>query len=255
MKYISSLSGGVASAVAHNRAIERYGKKNVTPWFADTLYEDEDLYRFLGDLENYWNQKIIRQSQGMTPPQVAEREKMIFNNRHAYCSRVLKIEPFTVLVKACPKPVTILLGLDWTEEHRMVAPKKNYERIDGVTVDFPLMWKPLDFDMFQTVKSWGIKIPKLYKMGFPHNNCGGRCFRQGISEWLRLRVHFPERFEEVKDWETAQQNIGDARKSHAICKDQSGNKNIPLSLRNIEKRKLDDNKSNQEDMFACFCSY
>jgi hypothetical protein len=41
-------------------------------------------------------------------------------------------------------------------------------------------------------------------MGFPHNNCGGRCIKQGVKEWLRLRYHFPERFEAMKQWELAE---------------------------------------------------
>ena len=55
--YLSSLSGGAASAVAHDRAINRYGVDRVIPWFADVLYEDDDTYRFLSDLETRWNQK------------------------------------------------------------------------------------------------------------------------------------------------------------------------------------------------------
>ncbi len=252
MKYISSISGGVASAVAHHRAMEKYG--DVTAWFADTLYEDEDLYRFLEDLEKFWGIKIQRHAVGLNPYQTAEREKMIFNQKMAFCSRILKIEPFTELLEKTDKPATVFLGMDWSEEHRMAAPKKNYEKIEGVTVDYPLMWKPYDYDVFATVKSWGIKIPRLYGMGFPHNNCGGRCVRQGISEWLRLRQHFPERFAEVRDWETAQQAIGDARKDYAICRDQSGGKVKPLSLRDIEDRKLEEG-AGQEDLFSCFCSY
>ena len=43
MQHIVSLSGGSASAVAADRVIERYGSDSVTLWFADTLWEDEDL--------------------------------------------------------------------------------------------------------------------------------------------------------------------------------------------------------------------
>tara|TARA_R110000824_G_scaffold82277_6_gene206293 strand:- start:505 stop:657 length:153 start_codon:yes stop_codon:yes gene_type:complete len=49
MNHIVSLSGGISSAVAANRVIERYDKDKVTLWFADTLWEDQDLYRFLGN--------------------------------------------------------------------------------------------------------------------------------------------------------------------------------------------------------------
>jgi hypothetical protein len=138
----------------------------------------------------------------------------------------------------------------------MKAPKLAYESIPGVSVEFPLMWKPYDFDVFQTVRSWDIEIPRLYKMGFPHNNCGGRCIRQGIGEWQRLKIHFPERFADVRDWEAAQQAIGDSRQGYSICKDQSNGEVKPLSLAEIEKREVLPNESaKQEDLFACFCSY
>ena len=53
MKHIVSLSGGTASAIAGDRVINRYGKENVILWFADTSWEDEDLYRFLEDLDTF----------------------------------------------------------------------------------------------------------------------------------------------------------------------------------------------------------
>lgn len=256
MKYVTSLSGGAASAVAHTRAIERYGKDNVIAWFADTQWEDDDLYRFLEDLEKFWGQSIRRYTKGINPLDVADNQNIIPNQKLAPCSQVLKQKPFKKFIEWHEKPVTVLLGLDWSEQHRMVAPKKVYESIPGVSVDFPLMWKPYDFDVFQTVKSWGIEIPRLYKMGFPHNNCGGRCIRQGVSEWQRLRVHFPERFAEVRDWEAARQAIGDARQGYAICRDQSNGEVKPLSLAEIEKREVSLSESaKQEDLFACFCSY
>ena len=40
--HIVSLSGGIASAVAADRVIGRYGD-DVELWFADTSWEDDDL--------------------------------------------------------------------------------------------------------------------------------------------------------------------------------------------------------------------
>ena len=80
MKHIVSLSGGSASAVAAERVINRYGLENTILWFADTLWEDEDLYRFLEDLEMRWEKKIIRHTDGRNPLQVAEDRKLIPNS-------------------------------------------------------------------------------------------------------------------------------------------------------------------------------
>ena len=90
MKHIVSISGGSASAVAADRVIKRYGSENVTLWFADTLWEDEDLYRFLDDLESRWEKKIVRFTDGRTPLQVAEDRKLIPNSWAAPCSHLLK---------------------------------------------------------------------------------------------------------------------------------------------------------------------
>ena len=91
MKYIMSLSGGVASAVAAERAIKRYGRENVTLWFADTKWEDEDLYRFLDDLMKRWGGELITYTDGRTPLQVSIDAKIIPNSFLAPCTFTLKI--------------------------------------------------------------------------------------------------------------------------------------------------------------------
>lgn len=64
MRYIVSLSGGTASAVAAERAIVRYGRRNVLLWFADTAWEDEDLYRFMADCMQRWGGASTRSATG-----------------------------------------------------------------------------------------------------------------------------------------------------------------------------------------------
>jgi 3'-phosphoadenosine 5'-phosphosulfate sulfotransferase (PAPS reductase)/FAD synthetase len=256
VQHIVSLSGGVSSAVAADRVINRYGRENVTLWFADTSWEDEDLHRFMADCMVRWGGEMVTYRDGRTPLQVASDVSIIPNQKIAPCTRILKIEPFRKWLAKQEKPVTVHLGLNWDEQHRMARPKAAYEELEGVTVDFPLMWEPYAWDVLQEVREWGIDIPRLYKAGFPHNNCGGRCVKQGIAEWNRLRVVFPERFAEVRDWEQAQRAIGDARANYAICRDQSGGTVKPLTLLEIEQRDQPaDEQAGQGDMFACFCSY
>ena len=111
----------------------------------------------------------------------------------------LKIMPFRRYITQLPKPLTIMLGMDWKEQQRLEAPRKASEAL-GYQVDYLLMWKPWELRPYQDVirEEWGIEPPRLYAMGFPHNNCGSRCIKQGVKEWLRLRYHFPERFETMK---------------------------------------------------------
>lgn len=258
MNHIVSLSGGVSSAVAADRVIQKYGRENVTLWFADTNWEDEDLHRFMADCMIRWGGEMVVYKDGRTPLQVADQEKLIPNQKIAPCTRVLKIEPFVKFLETIEKPVTVYLGLDWREQDRMAAPKKNYEVIEGVKVDYPLMWEPwIEENLFDVVeRDWGIKTSRAYAESFTHDNCGGRCIKAGIKHWLLLRKRRPERFAEVRDWETSRRAIGDARKDYAILRDQSGGKVRPLPLADLEDRELGiDELPVRGDSTACFCSY
>lgn len=258
MNHIISLSGGVGSAVAADRVINKYGAENVLLWFADTNWEHPDLYRFLDDLGRRWNATIIKYKDGRTPLKVAEDRKIIPSNRIAPCTFELKIKPFENFIKLADKPATIYLGLDWSEVHRQAAPKKNYEQIAGVKVEYPLMWKPYDYSVFQTVRGWGIEIPELYKQGFKHNNCGGRCVKQGQGDWLRLLSHYPAEYLKVEGWEQDQRDKGGARANYSITKDQGGGTITALTLAELRQRKADKqlkDVGDMEDLFSCFCSY
>ena len=251
MNHIVSLSGGTASAVVADRVLNKYGREKVKLCFMDTKWEDEDLYRFLDDLESYWELKIIRLEDGRTPLQVGEDINFILNSRVKACSRILKQELFRKYIKQIEKPLTIHLGLDWSEEHRMAAPKKNYEQIKGVSVDYPLIWKPLPVKKYsEIVESWGIEIPRLYKLGFPHNNCGGRCIAQGKKEWRRLLNEFPERYKEVSDWEQKMRGNLKTATNKTIVKG--------ITLEELAKEKKDQLhlfEGTAEDSFGCFCDY
>jgi hypothetical protein len=255
MRYIVSLSGGVSSAVAAERVINRYGREAVTLWFADTNWEDPDLHRFMADCQARWGGEIVFYKDGRTPLQVAEDHHIIPNARLAPCVRALKIDPFIRYLGEVEKPVTVCLGLDWRETDRMDSPRQNYEVIEGVTVDYPLTWEPIEqgnyFDLVE--KEWGIKTPQLYADGFTHNNCGGRCVKQGQQEFILLRHHYRERFNEVRDWEAAQRAAGN---EHTILRRNINRKPVPLTLADLETQRIDsDGRPVRGDSFSCFCSY
>lgn len=248
MLYIARLSGGMASAVATDRAIARYGRRRVWVRFEDTGWEDEDSYRFINDCMKRWGGRLVRGRVGKTPLDVFEAKQIIPNNAIAPCSYALKMRPFEAWLWRVPKPVTILSGLGWQEPHRIVrlahyhkhagkwrAPVGFARRIPGVYEDFPLLWKPLEYRPYaEVVRSWGIEPPRAYALGFPHNNCGGRCVRQGVAEWRRLWTAWPERFVEMRDWETAQRAKGGARANATLCMTRRGGVSTPVTLTELE---------------------
>jgi 3'-phosphoadenosine 5'-phosphosulfate sulfotransferase (PAPS reductase)/FAD synthetase len=215
--YIVSLSSGVSSSVAAERTIAKFGRGNTACVFMDTLWEDEDNHRFMSDCSKRWGVPTVRLVDGHTPLQVAAKEKIIPNSFQAPCTRSLKIWPFLDYCKQWQDSgyaVTVIIGMDWKERHRMEAPTRNYgER--GIAVEYPLLWKPYEVDMFATVRSWGIEPPRMYRQGYSHANCGGRCVKQGMGDWLRTLTHYPDRFDEVSNWE---QGAREWRGEHAILK-------------------------------------
>lgn len=230
--HIVSVSFGVASVVAADIVIQRQGRENVVLWFADTCWEDEDLYRFKHDCLNRWGGDVVLSQGNRRPPDIWVEERIVPNRSVCPCSRVLKIEPFKkFLTGFFYKPVIVHLGMDWGDERRgrCASPRRNYEKLSGVIVHYPLLDMP-EFDLFAEVQSWGIRPPRMYAMGFPHNNCGGRCPRQGKREWIRLREHFPERFEEMLIWENWARSQNDARMNRAFLKSRRGGRVSPLPL-------------------------
>lgn len=254
MKAIVSLSGGVSSAVACDRAIKKYGRENVTVWIADTSAEDADLWRFVNDCMERWGGELVRYCDGRDPLRVLADKNIIGNNKIAPCTFVLKIDPFVRFLQAHEKPVCVVIGLNWDEQHRLKAPRDRYEAMAGVSVDYPLMWEPYCWDAFAEVRSWGIEPPRLYAQGFPHNNCGGACIKQGQREWLRLRVHNPQLFAKYRDWELAmRERVGD----YAFLRETRDGVRYPLPLAELEKRVTEtvEGEAMQEDLFGCFCAY
>lgn len=66
--------------------------------------------------------------------------------------------------------VYCIYGIDWTEIHRCEAIRNNWK---PYKVEFPMCDKPYinKYDMQEELKKIGIDVPKLYKLGFSHNNC------------------------------------------------------------------------------------
>lgn len=172
MKHLVSYSGGVCSFWAAHRIVEAHGPANVTLLFADTKMEDEDLYRFNRDAEQALGVPITTIADGRNPWQVFHGERMIGNTRMDPCSKILKRELlWRWIEEQCePGDTTVYLGLDWTEEHRLANVR---QRKPAWTIRAPMAEEPVwdKTKMLTELEKLGIRQPRLYEMGFPHNNC------------------------------------------------------------------------------------
>jgi hypothetical protein len=191
MRHIVTLSGGVASAYVADMVLRDH--PDAIFYFNDVKWEHEDLYRFLSDLENYWQKKITYDNDGRDPEQVFYDQNFLGNNRVPLCSRVLKAER---LQKYVTQGDVVYFGIDASEAHRSIKIRKIYQKL-GVITRFPLIdnqiFKP---QMFTWLERISIEIPELYKLGFTHNNCHGGCVRAGKRQWVHLLKVFPNVYAE-----------------------------------------------------------
>jgi hypothetical protein len=210
MKHIVFFSGGIGSFYTAKRVIEAHGKENVVLLFTDTLIEDEDLYRFMDDAANLFDVPVTKIADGRTPWEVFKDVKFLGNSRLAQCSHILKQKTAEKWIKAnyAPEECILYLGIDWSEEHRTKSPRRNWAPYQ---VEFPMCEEPYlsKDEMIEGLTKVGIEIPKLYKMGFSHNNCGGTCVRAGQGHFINLLKQMPERFEQIEKFEKEMQEYLD----------------------------------------------
>lgn len=254
MNHVVFFSGGIGSWYTAKRVIEKYGKENVTLLFTDTLIEDEDLYRFMEDTTKNFGIPLTYVADGRTPWDVFKDVRYLGNSRIAQCSHILKQEASAKYIKENfdPENTTLYLGIDWTEEHRTAKPRENWL---PYKVEFPMCEEPYisKDEMIAELESIGIKPPRLYAMGFSHNNCGGFCVRAGQGHFANLLKQFPERF---KEHEAKEQEMREfLNKDVSILRRQRNNKKERLTLKKL-REEIEANETENidfEDIGGCGC--
>ncbi len=235
MRHIVMFSGGVGSFLAAARTVDFYGPDAVTLLFADTRIEDDDLYRFVDDAADHLGAKLVTIADGRTPWQLFADVRMIGNTRADICSRVLKRDLMRRWIDdhADPDDTTIVLGIDWTEHHRFDRVRHRWKpwTVTAPMCDPPLLDKP---EMIAEVRRRGIEPPRLYQLGFPHNNCGGFCVKAGIGQFLLLLEKLPDRYRAHEaEEERVRRIIG---KDVAVLRDRRGGTTRPLTLAELRRR-------------------
>jgi hypothetical protein len=229
-------SGGTGSWGAAKRVAERHGTDDLILLFADTLIEDEDLYRYLHEAAGDIGGELVRLEEGRDPWEVFFDRRYLGNTRVDPCSMVLKRDLMRKwLERECdPEDTIVYLGFDWTEVHRFDRAKPRWEpwRAEAPLCESPLISKE---DLHAELEKAGIEPPRLYAMGFKHNNCGGFCVKAGQAQFAHLLRMLPERYRyhEEKEQEL-REFLG---KDVAILKYRSGPKmGQPMTLREFRER-------------------
>jgi len=179
-----SLSGGLASAA--NALLAHEAGEPFIMWFADTTIEDDDLYRFVYDIERLNIGTLIRVKDGRDPWDVFTDEEYIGNSRTAPCSRVLKtdlIDRHLQMFAAPNDAIVIGFGFDEDERQQRAVARWAPRPVRSLIAEQRLSAGAVE--ELVCVK-YGIRKPRLYDMGFAHNNCGGMCVRGGQGQFAML---------------------------------------------------------------------
>jgi hypothetical protein len=96
-----------------------------------------------------------------------------------------------------PESVIVCVGIDANEGHRIanLAPRKLPWIYRAPLVEAGFFFPPRA-EKLQMVRDAGVEPPRLYALGFQHNNCGGFCVKAGLAQFKLLHETMPERY----DW-------------------------------------------------------
>lgn len=206
MKHWISLSGGIGSGVS--ALVARRYRHDFELIFADTLIEDEDAYRFNHDIARRCGKEIITVTTGKTPWDSYLDHRYIGNTRTAHCSEDLKFDPIKRFLDRFAAPGDpVVLGMDWSEMDRIERAQARWgERPVVSLLNDHKVTRPQHRGYLVLA---GIRPPRLYDYGFPHNNCGGFCCKAGLAQFRTLLEAFPERFDRhEREMESTMAKIG-----------------------------------------------
>nr|WP_030500980.1 hypothetical protein [Micromonospora purpureochromogenes] len=233
-RHVVQFSGGIGSFAAALRVAATHGTDDLVLLTADTQVEDPDLWRFAAQAAEHIGVPLTVVADGRTPFEVFADQRFLGNSRLAPCSVHLKQRPCRAWLREHTDPTDTVLhvGIDWSEQHRTGAVEAGWRPWPVV---FPMCQPPLlsKQDMLAECRALGIEPPRLYELGFSHNNCGGVCVRAGQRHWLHLLRVFPDRFHEA---EQREQQLRDQLGDVAILRERRGGISRPLPLRELRRR-------------------
>lgn len=207
-KHVVLFSGGASSSYVAKWVVDKYGKENVILFHTDTLWEDEDNIRFMEECAAYLGIEITRKVDGRTPEDVFFEQKFLGNARFAKCSEELKVKQTLIFIEELREqgiePI-LYFGIGPHEKQRADRLVYHYEHLpkEPVKCQFPMIDAiDKEIKVREIIKNeWGIKLPRMYELGFSHANCSGRCVRGGFYHYAKLYLIWPHKYSEQEDME------------------------------------------------------
>lgn len=237
-QHVVQFSGGIGSFCAAVRVAEKHGTDQMVLLIADTGIEDEDLWRFADDTSSLLGVPLTKVSDGRTPWEVFHAKRFLGNDRLAPCTRTLKQVPCRTWMSENTDPADTVayIGIENSKRDRARIPAiaRNWK---PWRTQFPLCAKReparTKAQLLDEARALGVEPPRLYALGFEHNNCGGTCVRAGQRQWKHTLDVLPERFARAEaEEESLRTLLGDV----SILRQRRKGVGYPLPLAELRRR-------------------
>lgn len=192
---IGWVSGGGTSAVACKIALQMYD--NVELYYIDTGSHHKDNYRFLSELETWYNKPINTIKSNKYEDVFSVIRKGFINSPHgAACTSELKKKVRYELEDKIGSWGGQIWGFEFSpkEINRAIRFKEQHPHTKPL---FPLIERQITKEQAHYIlKENNIELPMMYRLGYNNNNCIG-CVKGGMGYWNKIRIDFPEFFNET----------------------------------------------------------
>lgn len=188
-------SCGAASAVAAKKSVEKYGDHNTIRVVNNPIKEEHlDNQRFLLDVQDWIGVDIEFATNSKYPSahceDVWEKRQYMAGPSGAPCTLELKKKARQEWEAKNPHDY-IVLGFTSEEKKRhdrfVLGERCNVLPVlieDGISKS----------DCYKIVSEAGLRLPEIYKLGFPNANCIGCVKASSATYWNHVRKTFPDVF-------------------------------------------------------------
>ena len=199
-RHVLGLSGGRDSAALAVYMRQHHSDLDIEYFFTDTGKELPEVYEYLGRLEGFLGQPILR----LNPDRdfdfwLKQYNDFLPSPQSRWCTRQLKLRPFeTWLRPSLDGGVTIYsyVAIRSDEEFREGYSSKN----DNLIIKLPFKEAGIDkAGVLEILEGAGLGLPSYYSWR-TRSGCTF-CFFQQKIEWVRLKEEHPEAFDEAKAYE------------------------------------------------------
>ncbi len=244
-RVVSWFSCGAASAVATKLALaEADPAREFVIAYCEVKEEHPDNMRFLRDCEQWFGQEVVilgNDKYGRSAYEVFRKTRFLKGPTGARCTGELKKK-----VRAGFQRVDDVLVFGYTveEQHRL-------DRFIRGNAEGQKMWPILiekgltHADCLGLVERAGITLPTMYLLGYRNNNCIG-CVKGEAGYWNKIRVDFPEVFEEMSQIE---QELG-----RTVCKREWTDKKGKRQIERMSLSELPEDLGDYPNEAAIECS-